>query len=98
MYLEDWLEQSDKFERVKTREYRMPVGDWPADEERRALGVQFKSVILLYAESMRVVLSEAGWGHTELTNLIQGYISEINHVRGMVCVYKMVYARRVRNV
>ena len=94
-HLEHWLSQSGRFERITSREFKMPIGDWPEDTHRRALGIQFRDILRLYADSMRVMLVEGGWNSWDVEALIRGFVHEIYTVSGMVCVFKVVHARRV---
>ena len=97
--LEHWLVVSGNFERVRSLEYTMPVGDWPTDQRRRELGMEFKNVLYLYASSVKILLTESGWGPPwVIEQLILGFLNEINTVPGIVCHFKMVYARRIRNI
>ena len=49
----------------------------------------------MYAESMKVMLLEAG-GRTaeEIDELVRGFLYEVNNVPGMVSIYYAVHARK----
>ena len=95
--LEAWIRASGRFRHVRARVYKMPVGDWPIEPRRRALGSAFKNVIYMYASSMRIMLIEAGWSSLVVDDLIQGFLYEVENVPGIVCLFKVVSARRVRD-
>ena len=59
------------------------------------LGEEFRQVMRMYAESMKVMLLEAG-GRTpeEIDELVRGFLYEVNNVPGMVSIYYAVHARK----
>ncbi|KIP05969.1 hypothetical protein PHLGIDRAFT_107563 [Phlebiopsis gigantea 11061_1 CR5-6] len=94
-HLEAWLRESGQFERVSARTYEMPIGDWPEDAALRELGVVFRGTVMrTYAESMAVFLGESGWRADAVQDLLHAFGHELNTVKGMVCRYYTVRARR----
>lgn len=96
-HLARWLQDSGRFDRISPREYAVPVGDWHPDARMREIGADMRRFLCVYAESMRVLLLEAGRLHqVAVDSLVRGYKEELFSVRGMVCIYYSVHARRLR--
>ncbi|THH33357.1 hypothetical protein EUX98_g799 [Antrodiella citrinella] len=88
MFLYDYLRESGHFDEVHQRRVEMPIG---GDE----LGSGFRDMLKMYAESMKVMLLEAGrLSAQEVEDLLSGYLYELENVQGMVSVYHAVHARR----
>lgn len=87
-YLTQYLEESGHFVDIHRRRVEMPIGG-------DLLGEEFRQVMRMYAESMKVMLLEAG-GRTaeEIDELVRGFLYEVNNVPGMVSIYYAVHARK----
>ncbi|TCD65162.1 hypothetical protein EIP91_003018 [Steccherinum ochraceum] len=88
-FLHELIEESNHFEDVHSRQIEIVVGG-------DARGNRFREMQKVYAESMRVVLVEAGrHSRREVDELVAGYLWELYHVPGMIHVYHAVHARRL---
>lgn len=95
--MSEYIQESGHFERIRPREYEMPVGDWHSNPQLSRIGAEFRNMLARYAASMRVMLLESGrYDVTEVDALVQGFLREIFTVPGIVCKYYTVRARRVR--
>ncbi|PSR87015.1 hypothetical protein PHLCEN_2v5273 [Hermanssonia centrifuga] len=95
-HIPTWLQESGHFNHIRRHIFKMPLGASPRDsQERGEIGTQFKNIMRLYANSMRVMLIETGWNSSEVEALIRGYLYEMDTVPGIVCLYSTVYARRI---
>ncbi|KAI0686928.1 S-adenosyl-L-methionine-dependent methyltransferase [Cytidiella melzeri] len=90
------VQDSGHFERVKPRVFEMPVGDWHNDPELRYIGYWFRENLVRYALSMEVMMIEVGMRPADVQAMVRGFIREMYEVRGMVCKYFTLRARRVR--
>lgn len=80
--------ESGHFDEVHQRRVEMPIG-------AGYLGRRFREVLWMYAESMKVLLLEAGMlSPMEVDELVRGYLYEVDNVPGMVSIYYAVYARK----
>lgn len=95
--VQQWLVASNMFNHVRPHRYEMPVGHWPTDPRQSALGIAFRECLETYAESMRIMMLEAGCRREEVDHLVDGFRVELDTVQGMVCPYYTVHALRVRN-
>ncbi|KAI0369527.1 S-adenosyl-L-methionine-dependent methyltransferase [Pilatotrama ljubarskyi] len=86
--------ESRQFTNIEARCFRAPIGDWWDDPVKKELGREFREMMVLYARSMRALLSE-GRRATEADALIEGYIRDLWGVPGMVSLCYTVHARRV---
>lgn len=83
------IDQSGYFEEALQIRFEMPIGG-------DALGVCYRSILGMYAESMRLMLLEAGQlGESEVAELVMGYMHEVHTVPGMVSIYHAVHARKI---
>ncbi|KAI0087505.1 S-adenosyl-L-methionine-dependent methyltransferase [Irpex rosettiformis] len=87
------VEESGHFKRVRTHVYEMPVGDWSRSFEMRCIGYWFRETLVQYAESMGVMMVEAGRHPVHVYAVVQGFIREMYEVRGIVAKYFTVHAR-----
>jgi len=94
--LEGEVLRSGHFDRIRSRVHEMPIGDWPANDHFKMLGVAFRNVLTMYAASMRVMMLDAGRHRQEVDMLVGGFIRELYEVPYMVCKYHTVRARKVR--
>lgn len=88
------LVESRRFDSVETRVFRVPIGDWPNEPDRKELGRDLRELMVLYARSVFPLLSE-GPSARYASALVEDYIREIRSVSGMIATYHTVYARRV---
>ncbi|EIW56376.1 S-adenosyl-L-methionine-dependent methyltransferase [Trametes versicolor FP-101664 SS1] len=88
------LVESRRFISVETRAFRVPVGDWPNEPDRKELGRDLRELMVLYARSVFPLLSE-GPSARYAGALVEDYIREVRSVSGMVATCYTVHARRV---
>ncbi|KAJ8474762.1 hypothetical protein ONZ51_g7009 [Trametes cubensis] len=88
------LEESRLFTNIEAKRFHAPIGDWPTDPEMKAMGHEFREMMVVYARSMREVLLGGPYAaHAE--ELTQGYLHDIHTVPGIVSTCLTVHARRV---
>jgi SAM-dependent methyltransferase len=90
------VQESRQFERIRPRMYEMPVGNWPSEPHLRAIGERFRTNLVIYAQSMGILMYESGRYHPRyVQEIVTGFIYEMYHVPGIVCKYFTVRARKV---
>ncbi|OBZ74636.1 Cytochrome b-c1 complex subunit 2, mitochondrial [Grifola frondosa] len=82
-HIPGWLVASGMFQHVQARRYLMPVGDWHPEPVLQALGRDFREMLVLYAQSMKIVLCSNGLSANEVERLYDAYLQEIFSVPGM---------------
>lgn len=92
--LERWIRESGRFDRIEARCFEVPIGDW--DQTRAPLGTEYRDFLSTYAESLKALLVESGRRAMDVDVLIREMQREMREVRGMVCYYFTVHARRIR--
>lgn len=90
------MEESGHFKRVKARVYEMPVGPWHSNPELQSIGFWYRETLVRYAQSMGLMMVEAGCDPAQVQNVVYGFIREMYEVRGLVCKYFTVRAIKVR--
>ena len=93
-YLQDLIESSDCFSLVEAKRFTIPVGTWPSDPRMQDLGGQCRNYLVSYANSMRVMMVQAGRDAEEVGQLVDGYVNEMFTVPGMICYFYTVQANR----
>lgn len=89
-----FINHSGLFTEITTYRYYVPIGPWHWDERMRRLGRAFRAAHLRYADSVKPLLTEAGWTEGEITDIVDEFIHELKTVRGLVSVYHVAHARR----
>lgn len=90
------MEESGHFKRVKARVYEMPVGPWHSNPELQSIGFWYRETLVRYAQSMGLMMVEAGCDPAQVQDVVYGFIREMYEVRGLVCKYFTVRAIKVR--
>ncbi|KAI0323500.1 hypothetical protein GY45DRAFT_1264461, partial [Cubamyces sp. BRFM 1775] len=88
------LEDSRQFTNIEAKRFHAPIGDWQSHPEMKAMGHEFREMMIVYARSMKEVLLGGPYAaHAEA--LVQGYLHDIHTIPGIVSTCFTVHARRI---
>ncbi|KAI0323618.1 hypothetical protein GY45DRAFT_1376185 [Cubamyces sp. BRFM 1775] len=88
------LEDSRQFTNIEAKRFHAPIGDWQSHPEMKAMGHEFREMMIVYARSMKEVLLGGPYAaHAE--TLAQGYLHDIRIIPGIVSTCFTVHARKV---
>ena len=90
------IEESGHFTHIVPRLYEVPVGDWSSTPRMRWVGFWFREMLVQYAQSMGVMMVEAGQHPAHVQHVVDGFIREMYEVQGIVCKFFTVRASRLR--
>lgn len=91
--IKGWLQASRVFEQPQQRRFRIPVGHWHRD--LREIGKKFRAIVMVYAASMKPMLTERGYLDQEVASeWLSALEEELGRVRGIVFTYYWVNARK----
>lgn len=90
-----YISDSGRFDQIYSHRFAIPIGDWHENPVYQRLGLQYRSILELYADSMGVMMVQAGKSEAEVNELVRSYVDELYTVSGLVSHYYVVQARRV---
>ncbi|EPQ56000.1 hypothetical protein GLOTRDRAFT_41165, partial [Gloeophyllum trabeum ATCC 11539] len=90
-----WLRQTEQFYDIYSNTYRLPIGEWHPSPGQRRLGKKARKIFVGFAHAVRPLLERSGLrSPPEIRRMIAGYTHELEHVRGLIMCYQVVYARK----
>lgn len=90
----DYVQANGQFGPVHRQDYTIPIGEWSAFPNGQHLGAIYLNNLATFARSFAPMLREAGHPESFIEEIIEGFVDDIGSVRGMVGVYRTVWARR----
>lgn len=95
-YIAGWLRDSGKFRNIQEQTYKVPMGGtWPTDPRHREIGATFRETMKTYTDSVKMLLLDNGYSYPCVETLIDGFLVELDAVRGLHFKYHTVHAIRV---
>ncbi|KAH9886678.1 S-adenosyl-L-methionine-dependent methyltransferase [Cubamyces lactineus] len=93
-HIPHFLEETRQFTNIEAKRFHAPIGDWPSDPEMKAMGREFREMMIVYARSMKEVLLGGPYA-ADAEELTQGYLHDIHTIPGIVSTCFTVHARRI---
>jgi len=94
LFIPGWVRDTGGFRDIHEQTFKVPMGTWPADPRYREIGAIFKETMRTYTESVRTLLLNYGHSCAEVQALIDGFLIELDAVRGLYFTYYTVHATR----
>jgi SAM-dependent methyltransferase len=90
-----FIRHSQQFTVPIIQTFHIPIGDWHQDTIMRRVGKRYLAALKVFAENLTPMLCEAGMTQYDAEALVNGFIDDIESVRGLVGVYHTVWARKL---
>lgn len=91
-HIPHWLRATRTFAGGRIQDYPIPIGEWHRCPLQKALGRAHLNALAMFADSLRPFLRDRGVTEREIGRLIGGLVRDMRNVRGLVSVYRTVWA------